>query len=223
LIEKKGKIDKMLWNITGEAIYGMQPVQLAFNNTGVNKKSAIRGFVIKFWEWSIEEDNKVTRFKRDTVKDFNLFSNLFNKKKDWKMPDDVVVEDHVREKRQNFKPGTYRTRMRVLKETVKLIIFNSTDTRIENTSQSNIIQFCREDINDKNNIVCQPDLNNQENSLLIADLDEDGSQELVSYYSTFVKSEDASAKKDQWKLKTFVQLLRLEAELPKLYSIDIRN
>jgi hypothetical protein len=65
--------------------------------------------------------------------------------------------------------------------------------------------------------LCQPDLNYQENSLLIADLDGDGEQELVSYFSTFVNENEGGAY-DKWKLKTHIQLLRLESELPKLYS-----
>lgn len=110
------------------------------------------------------------------------------------------------------------SQMRLIKETVVLIVFNSTDTRIENTSQSNIVQFCRTD--SKRNEICQPDLNNQENSVLIADLDQDGSQEMVSYYSTFVENENEVNK---WKLMTYVQLLRLESELPKLYATDEKH
>lgn len=84
-------------------------------------------------------------------------------------------------------------------------------------SQSNIVQFCR---SGKRSDMCQPDLNYQENSVLITDLDQDGSQELVSYYSTFVEMENEPNK---WKLMTYVQLLRLESELPKLYALDEKH
>jgi hypothetical protein len=138
---------------------------------------------------------------------------------EWNQNPSNETEFVVRNKRYKRSDNDTPNQIRFLKETVVLIVFNSTDTKIENTSQSNVIQFCR-DIGSEQ--VCQPDLNYQENSLLIADLDKDGSQELVSYYSTFVKNVDNDGKLG-WKLKTFVQLLRLEAELTKLFSIEIKN
>ncbi|XP_030561142.1 uncharacterized protein LOC115762905 [Drosophila novamexicana] len=109
-------------------------------------------------------------------------------------------------------------KMQMITETVILVLFIGADTRIENTSQSNIIQFCR---NDRNEMICQPDLNNQENSMLIADLDSDGSQELVSYMSTFVQANDEPT--SDWKLVSYVRLLRLQAELPAFYDQEKRN
>lgn len=136
--------------------------------------------------------------------------------------------------------ATQRLTMRVIRERVVLIVFNSTDTRIENTSQSNIVQFCRRDDEPtaettgggaesaSASVSCQPDLNYQENSVLIADLDEDGSQELVTYYTTYVNAAAAGDAEPatttttmaEWRLVNYVQLLRLEAELPKLYVVD---
>ncbi|KAI8124467.1 hypothetical protein FF38_12417 [Lucilia cuprina] len=106
--------------------------------------------------------------------------------------------------------------MQRITETVILVLFIGADTRIENTSQSNIVQFCR---NDRKEVVCQPDLNNQENSMLIADLDQDGSQELVSYTSTFVQANDDP---QDWRLVTYVRLLRLQSELPAFYE-DVKH
>lgn len=106
--------------------------------------------------------------------------------------------------------------MQRITESVILVLFIGADTRIENTSQSNIVQFCR---SDRKEIICQPDLNNQENSMLIADLDQDGSQELVSYTSTFVQANDDP--KD-WRLITYVRLLRLQSELPAFYE-DVKH
>ncbi|XP_062549593.1 uncharacterized protein LOC134214198 isoform X2 [Armigeres subalbatus] len=214
---------KVLWNASGKQLYGMQPVRLSFSNVGKENPSAINGFVLKFWEWSQEEpDNRSSRDKRSSKEEHNLFSHLLVKKQSWVLPDQNTDTDQTAKVRrsvnQTLRPGTYKTRMRYLKEIVKLIVFNSTDIKIENTSQSNIIQYCRENVKDKTDVVCQPDLNYQENSLLIADLDDDGSQELVSYYSTFVKADSETGERSGIKLKTFVQLLRLQSELPKLYN-----
>lgn len=112
-------------------------------------------------------------------------------------------------------------KMQMITETVILVLFIGADTRIENTSQSNIVQFCRNV--DRNELpVCQPDLTNQENSMLIADLDQDGSQELVSYMSTFVVGEPDPER--DWKLVSYVRLLRLQSELPAFYEQpDQRN
>ncbi|XP_011294495.2 uncharacterized protein LOC101898035 [Musca domestica] len=107
-------------------------------------------------------------------------------------------------------------KMQLITESVILVLFIGTETRIENTSQSNIVQFCR---NDRKAVVCQPDLNNQENSMLIADLDQDGSQELVSYMSTFVQTSEGS---QDWRLVTYVRLLRLQSELPAFYG-DVKS
>ncbi|XP_055603605.1 uncharacterized protein LOC129751876 [Uranotaenia lowii] len=221
---------KLLWNVSGRQLYGMQPVRLTFSNFGVDNRSTIYGFVIKFWEWSQDEpDNRSSRVKRGTSSD--LFSHLIVKKQTWVLPDDLSEESPSPKTRrsvnQTLRPGI-KARMRYLKETVKLIVFNSTDIKIENTSQSNVIQFCKENLKDPTDTICQPDLNYQENSLLIADLDDDRSQELVSFYSTFVKADPGEAAglgRSGIRLKTFVQLLRLESELPKLYnSIEsIRN
>lgn len=110
-------------------------------------------------------------------------------------------------------------KMQMITETVILVLFIGADTRIENTSQSNIVQFCR---NDRNEMpICQPDLTNQENSMLIADLDQDGSQELVSYMSTFV--DGGPDPERDWKLVSYVRLLRLQSELPAFYDQEQRN
>uniref|UniRef100_A0A2M4CGD2 Putative guanylate cyclase n=1 Tax=Anopheles darlingi TaxID=43151 RepID=A0A2M4CGD2_ANODA len=243
----------VLWNVSGRQLYGMQPVRLTFTNFGADNRSTVYGFVLKFWEWSQRDpDNRSSRFRRSVLGAgtplLHRFARQLVHQQPWIGPPglDAISKTSLSARGQNqssaatssipgpssSRPtGAFRTRMRFLKETVKLIVFNSTDIKIENTSQSNVIQFCREPINggeSAGDMLCQPDLNYQENSLLIADLDNDGSQELVSYYSTFVKT--ATTEADgmgagvgagpgaTMKLKTFVQLLRLESELPKLYA-----
>lgn len=98
-------------------------------------------------------------------------------------------------------------------EIVAMITFNETDTHIINASLTDRYQICTEP-DDAN--VCQPATKNQQDSLLIADMDHDSSQELISYSSSYIKREDEG--KDNWRLVSFVKVLRLEDELPKLYE-----
>ncbi|KAJ6636101.1 hypothetical protein Bhyg_14688 [Pseudolycoriella hygida] len=218
LIEQKNSRNNIVRNFNGSRMYGMVPAILTFNSSGVDTKS---GFVIKFWEWSAQESdvNFHNKPKRSTSNEFNLFANSLKQKRPWKKPldgEDVIFRYERSMNIQNSsKDSILKSRMRLIKETVILIVFNSTDTKIENTSQSNIIQFCQ---GEQSDIECQPDLNYQENSLLIADLDQDGSQELVSFYSTYVYNGNDTNDSSNWQLVTYLQLLRLEAELPKLYS-----
>lgn len=236
-LEEDVKNPQVYRNFTSTRMYGMVPSLLSFNNAEFNSKTPVNGFVLKFWEWGTNETflmngHKSSEQKPPTnSKEFNKFSNILRKKRAWNPVQPNSRHNKIEtdtEKKSNMHQssggsdggskagiGIVTSRMRLIKETVVLIIFNSTDIRIENTSQSNIIQFCVND--NRMELICQPDLNYQENSVLVADLDQDGSQELVSYYSTFVETE---AEQNKWKLMTYVQLLRLESELPKLYAVD---
>ncbi|XP_036337773.1 uncharacterized protein LOC118747756 [Rhagoletis pomonella] len=143
---------------------------------------------------------------------FSAFDHLIQKRHTYTLP---LAEHNVTRVRRSSSSSNLllnNYKMQMITETVMLVIFVGAEYRIENTSQSNIVQFCR---NDHNEVICQPDLNNQENSMLIADFDSDGSQELVSYSSTFTQhGEDP----EDWKLVTYVRLLRLQAELPGIYG-----
>lgn len=236
LTEQKGGKDHVIRNFTGPRMYGMVPAMLSFNATQSNGRQTIQGFVIKFWEWGLNETDiqYQTRHRRSTFHskgdEFNRFADVLQRKRAWSLGASAAAGPPVEVRRkvrgievngssEHSADGIFRSKMRLIKETVVLVIFNSTDTRIENTSQSNIVQFCRSDETSGGKAVaCQPDLNYQENSVLIADLDQDGSQELVTYYTTFVNEGDDT--KMDWKLVTYVQLLRLEAELPKLYVVE---
>lgn len=164
----------------------MVPARLSFNNSQDPSKLSVHGFVIKFWEWSNNETEKVTTSingnamnRADNSTEFNRFDTILRKKRSWNLPDPQVNA----EKQENSNKSAIDSKnvpttlsdkmsmkmvlasqMRIIKETIVLIIFNSSDIRIENTSQSNIVQFCR---SDGRNDVCQPDLNYQENSVLI--------------------------------------------------------
>lgn len=216
--QRNGK-DRVIRHLNGTRMYGMVPATLSFNNSGVH------GFVLKFWEWSGDNETltttTTTTANRTARNVANRFDAVLNEKPSWKVPmaTGAGANKYAKRSSDDRTNPVFKSKMRLIKETILLIVFNSTDTRIENTSQSNIIQFCRDTgAQDDADVECQPDLNYQENSLLIADLDADGSQELVSYYSTFVRNEDLTVEPEQWKLITYVQLLRLESELPKLYN-----
>jgi hypothetical protein len=209
---------KTHFEYSASKVYAMVPVAFSLNNSANGRKGDnIHGFVIKFWIWN------------GTEVSYNLEKNRFkrsNEKRDLKAQRSNYTN-------QTFSASSaYKTKVFFLKESIMLIVFNSTNMKVENASQSNIVQFCQRTVNQKDksgekksesDSVCQPDLNYQENSILITDIDGDGSKELVSYYSTFIaENPSADVAGYRWKLKTFIQLFKLETELPKLYSdVDI--
>ncbi|XP_019872265.2 uncharacterized protein LOC109600546 [Aethina tumida] len=99
-------------------------------------------------------------------------------------------------------------------ERVMLITFNSTDIRLINASMVDITQICLKE--EKEDYTCQPDHKNQEDSLLIADLDQDHSQELISHTSTYLNRSEGG--KESWYLMSYLKVFRLEGELPKMYK-----
>ncbi|KAF5278867.1 hypothetical protein FQR65_LT03556 [Abscondita terminalis] len=116
---------------------------------------------------------------------------------------------------KRYVPGSNASlQMNSIMERVVLITFNASSFHVINASLNEITQLCF-----FNNFrqQCQPSLENQNNSLLITDLDKDGSQELVSYSSTFVQKDEP---KENWQLVSNMKVIRLEAELPKLYEVS---
>lgn len=109
---------------------------------------------------------------------------------------------------KHFSVSSYK--MHSITESVILILFVGNETRIENISHSNVVQFCR---NERNAVLtCQPSLANQANSVVIVDIDQDGSQELISFTSSFVQAphEGEEAVAQDWRLVTYVRLLRIQ-------------
>lgn len=211
--QEKG-VKKIHFEYMASKVYAMVPVPFQLNGS-LNGRAAdnIHGFVIKFWIWNGTEVN------------YNLEKNRFkrsNEKRDLKAQRSNYTN-------QTFTGSSaYKTKIFFLKESIMLIVFNSTNMKVENASQSHIVQFCQVSQKDKGaekktESICQPDLSYQENSVLITDIDGDGSQELVSYFSTFInENHSGDVTSDSWKLKTFIQLFKLETELPKLYAdLDI--
>ncbi|XP_070503834.1 uncharacterized protein [Chironomus tepperi] len=203
-------VKKIHYNYSGSKIYGFIPVKFSINITSSKNHGIdnIYGFIIKFWTWNgteISYNSEKGKMKREV--------NQVEK-----------ASKNMKSQRSNFTNQTYnnvyKTKLRYLKETILLIVFNSTHMKAENTSQSNIVQFCQNPI-DSSETICQPDIKYQDNSLIIADIDNDGSKELVSFYSTFIDdNHEDNIINSRWKLKSFVQLFKLETELPKLYRTD---
>ncbi|XP_050301779.1 uncharacterized protein LOC126739978 [Anthonomus grandis grandis] len=90
---------------------------------------------------------------------------------------------------------------------VVLITFNDTDVNVINASLTDINQICK-----KHDSNCQPSVENQSDSLLVQDLENDNSRELVNFYSSYIR------RGEDWHLVSYVKVLRLEEELPKLYG-----
>lgn len=98
-----------------------------------------------------------------------------------------------------------------ISERVVLITFNDTNIHVINASLSEINQIC---FASNGECICQPDIKSQEKSISVGDLDQDGSQELISYSSSYVIKEESA----NWTLVSSIKVIRLEAELPKLYE-----
>lgn len=90
LEEQKGK-PKILRNFNGTRMYGMVPARLSFNNSQDPSKSSVHGFVIKFWEWSRNETDKMFgKLEKNTVgntSEFNRFDYILRKKRSWALTD----------------------------------------------------------------------------------------------------------------------------------------
>ncbi|XP_039280527.1 protein FAM234B [Nilaparvata lugens] len=108
------------------------------------------------------------------------------------------------------------TKMEKIRECIIIIAFNAAgETRIVNASQTDVTRIC-------GSLGCQPDLRYQLNSLLIDDLDRDGYQELVYTSVSFHELSPQEAKPtspNDFELHSKMQVIRLQAELPKLYQV----
>ncbi|RZF35744.1 hypothetical protein LSTR_LSTR012042 [Laodelphax striatellus] len=111
------------------------------------------------------------------------------------------------------------TKLEKIRECIILVAFNASgEPRIVNASQTDVTRIC-------GSLGCQPELRYQTNSLLIDDLDLDGYQELVSCSVSYhqltpqdSEPQDATSPND-FELHSKVQVIRLQAELPKLYEV----
>lgn len=128
---------------------------------------------------------------------------------DTNIPDKKLMRSSESKRHASSKNSTFVTNTIV--ERVVLITFNESNVHVINASLTEITQLCVPFYDD---YICQPDLHSQENSVSVGDLDQDGSQELISYSSSFIRREDIQ----DWMLISNITVIRLEAELPKLYE-----
>lgn len=186
---------EQLWSAQSAGTFAMQPpAQFSFRVTRANAQSLrghLNGFIVKLWQY----DDFRPVYRTGT----------------WNGATNVTVQ------------------VNNIFERVVLITFNDTNVHVINASLVNITQLCfpgRPTSSVRNDsqqsvysLQCQPDIRNQAESILIADLDRDGAQELVSYSSTFECGEDGvGSTLDGCQLISSVKVIRLEAELPKLYE-----
>ncbi|KAH8360415.1 hypothetical protein KR200_004224 [Drosophila serrata] len=197
-------------------------VQKSGSNNHTKNMNAIKDKEKEQAKKKLQQQQQLQRVKRSSQaqehefpphhEEFDVFEHLIQKRETF----GVTSKNQTKTSGLSSSAGY---KMHRITETVILVLFVGADTHIENTSQSDIIQFCR---HDRTELVCQPDLNNQDHSMLIADLDQDGSQELVTYTSTFVHAGDEQPR-NEFKLLTNVRLLRLQADLPAYYEDGKRN
>ncbi|KAK3912913.1 Protein FAM234A [Frankliniella fusca] len=198
----------------------------------------VSGFAVKFWHWTSCEKSSIWSTQRKQLK-------RMTREKDWSgtlQPNDHWHDGTSQQKSPEYiesresrigSSGINTTTKSLsrnastvtvtyhpkevystfcLKERIVLVTFNDTDMHLVNASESEIKQLC-------SNAGCQPSLAYQEQSLIIADLDGDGSKELVSYLTTYETEEDGKPQgSDRLILVSKVRVVRLEAELPKLYE-----
>ncbi|KAJ8924804.1 hypothetical protein NQ315_000958 [Exocentrus adspersus] len=131
----------------------------------------------------------------------------------WEWKDSKKLPPTVRVYKRSLPANNKTYYLNEISEIGVLITFNETDTRIINASLVDRFQICTNTNNVSN---CQPEYLTQRDSLLIADMDHDRSQELISYSSSYVRKEGVDG--DGWHLVSFVKVLKLENELPKLYE-----
>ncbi|XP_012267147.2 uncharacterized protein LOC105692497 [Athalia rosae] len=96
---------------------------------------------------------------------------------------------------------------RSITERTLVVIINQTEVQAVNASQTEISQIC-------NNADCQPSSKLQSQSLVVADLNEDGSRELISYQTSY--------EIDKFQvLKSKIQVVKLDSEVAKLTEVVI--
>lgn len=243
--------NETVWNFQHDNTYGMVPAVLVFNNrtgstSGGTLVEPVSGFVLKFWTWTAASNHMPLSMRDNDTSSITssnpLFRNRLKRSSKYRTWDEMNVgrkevwrkvphrfrRSVILPLQQNVKNGSnIQVHFHQLKERVVLYTFNATDNHIVNASLNDVMQICSHHGLSEVGQVCQPDLSYQKQSLLIADLDQDGSQELISYLTTYTTDnpEGSSVASDasKWRLQSRVRVVRLEAELPKLYEAVARQ
>lgn len=126
----------------------------------------------------------------------------------WNWPNDAITN-----KKQFIKNMTVHVNM--IKEQIVIITCNDTDIRVINASITDITQLCYFLIG-TDQLECQPN-GEYHDSVFVGDVDEDGSQDIINYSSSFVQNNSSNGTKEDWTLMSSVQIFHLESELPKLF------
>nr|CAD7460947.1 unnamed protein product [Timema tahoe] len=180
------------WNYSHEQMYGMMPTMFTFKKP--SGESAV-GFIFKLWEW-------VAGTSGCSLNTDFMFCNQPGQTNH----EGLVYEDADP---RNMIPGSEQTfrsshdncpAMNTIIEHILVLTFNSTHVVELNISQSDVIQLCSSLNTTDGEKLCQPSIQHQQQSVLIADLDEDGSQELVSYLTTYIPRSQI------WQLQTTVRM-----------------
>lgn len=169
---------------------------------------------------SSKQTNYSQKYERTLILEPKIFT--FRKKKLTK----ILLQGHLSgyilkmwqwsdklNKRQQIRNMTLQ--INTIKENIVIITCNDTDIRVINASETNITQLCFP-VDNTNEMDCQPDVT-QHDSLFVADVDEEGSQDIINYSSSFVQNEESE---DGWVLLSSMHILHLESELPKLFRIN---
>ncbi|XP_065338869.1 uncharacterized protein LOC135938838 isoform X2 [Cloeon dipterum] len=216
-----------VWGYTGKGERAMSPVSLHFSGTTTYTSGSPihkNGFVFKLWVWppSAPKSSKSPRKPKSNEPIHKLM----------KRSEKSYIIDHggAEEGSPNLNNDV---EVLELKERVVLITFSSTDLHVVNASQSNIAVLCatnKQRYRSSFDKICQPELAAQQKSLLVADLDADGTQELVSFTSTYNPVAEPEGgiyhpnrfstpilpSKTSWELISKIKVIHLETELSKL-------
>lgn len=119
-------------------------------------------------------------------------------------------KDTTFSKKQVVRNMTVQVNM--IKEHIVIITCNDTDIHVINASITDITQLCFL-IAGTDQSECQPNVEYQD-SIFVGDVDEEGSQDIINYSSSFVQN----ATKGDWTLMSSIQIFHLESELPKLFG-----
>lgn len=104
----------------------------------------------------------------------------------------------------------------LIEERIVIITCNDTDIRVINASITEITQLCYQ-ILGTDELECQPDVQKHD-SVFIGDIDEEGSQDIINYSSSFIQNNTSNITEDGWTLTSSIQIFHLESELPKLFN-----